>query len=470
MLPKNLKYQNKVESQSANAYTSNIQPQNKSGPYAGGETIIINIPTSNNLVLVGAESTLKFSLSVVNGNATSNYTRLDRAGAHSCIQRLRLYAGSFLLEDIDNYNLLAANMIGLQKGCGASKGKYNITTGMRYDSAWNNSTYTSYDAPAGERLFTVQPYAAVAAVGVSPTLGEYPFAAFVANSTTTARTYTITLLSILGSLGSQYLPLFAMTSAPLRLEIQLVSSAQLMCSSDVLPASFAINNVEYIASFISLSDSSMAIINQSLGGQPLQYVIPSFRNYVNNQVITNAVTTQVSVPIPAKFSSLKSIIGSFRGNNAAGVIRQFPLASCHYGLSQYTIRLGSKVIPSKAPSTTAEFFAELVKSVSSLSDLAHMPNLNMVSYNASVPRDNVEIYSACDETSLSASFMVGCDFEVYANADKDAIFAGYNTNTDDIYWQLTFDGSAPTTTVRFDFFAMYDSLLVCENGTCSVKF
>ena len=64
MLPKNLKYQNKVESASANAYTSNIAPQNGTGPYSAGQTIIINIPTRNNLCLIGSESTLKFSLSV----------------------------------------------------------------------------------------------------------------------------------------------------------------------------------------------------------------------------------------------------------------------------------------------------------------------------------------------------------------------------------------------------------------------
>ena len=424
MLPKNLKYQNKVETQSAVAYTSNIQPQNGTGPYTGGQTIIINIPTRNNLCLVGSESTLKFSLSVTNGAVTTNYTRLDRAGAHSCIQRLRLYHGSNLIEDIDSYNLLAGNMIALQKGCGASKGKYNITSGMRYDTCWNNTTLNAYDAPGGERLFPVQPYAAVAGAGVSPTYGEYPNALFPANSVTTARTYTITLLSLLGSLGSQYLPLFAMTSSPLRLEIQLVASAQLLCCSDVLPASYSITNVEYIASFIDLSDSSMTIINNSLNGQPLQYVIPSYRNYVYNNTITNGVTTQISVPIPAKFSSLKSIIGCIR-NNSAGLIRQFSLASAHFGLSQYTIRLGSKVIPSKAPSSTAEYFSELVKSIGSLSDLSHMPNLNMQSYNVNIPKDNLEIYTTGDETALSSSFMVGCDFEVYANADKDAIFSGY---------------------------------------------
>ena len=215
----------------------------------------------------------------------------------------------------------------------------------------------------------------------------------------------------------------------------------------------------------------MAIINQSLGGQPLQYVVPSYRNYVYNNTVVNNATTQISVPVPAKFSSLKAIIGSIR-NKSAGAVTFFPLASTHFGLSQYTIRLGSKVIPAKAPSTVAEYFVELCKSVGSISDLTHMPNINMITYNVLQPVANGETNAAVDETAFSACFMTGCDFEAYANADKDAIFAGYNTNQDDIYWNYTFapGNVGADIPVRFDHFAMYDSLLICENGTSYVKF
>ena len=128
MLPKNLKYQNKVESASANAYTSNIAPQNGTGPYSAGQTIIINIPTRSNLCLIGSESTLKFSLSVT-PNAQANYVRLDRGGANGIIQRLRLYSGSNLLEDVDAYGLLMANLISLQKSSASTRGKFNVSNG-----------------------------------------------------------------------------------------------------------------------------------------------------------------------------------------------------------------------------------------------------------------------------------------------------------------------------------------------------
>ncbi len=131
MLPRNLKFGNRVESASATAYTSNIAPQNGTGPYTDGQTIIINIPTRNNLCLIGSESTLKFT-STVKPVADASYIRLDRCGAN-IFQRMRLYSGSNLLEDIDNYGLLMSNLISLQKSNASTRGKFNLTNGTRLE-------------------------------------------------------------------------------------------------------------------------------------------------------------------------------------------------------------------------------------------------------------------------------------------------------------------------------------------------
>ena len=64
MLPKNLKYGSKVESAVARSSRVNIAPQNGTGNYGLGDTIILNIPTRNNLVLVPSESYLKFNVAV----------------------------------------------------------------------------------------------------------------------------------------------------------------------------------------------------------------------------------------------------------------------------------------------------------------------------------------------------------------------------------------------------------------------
>ena len=474
MLPSNLKFQNKVESCQSSAYTSNIAPQNGTGPYAQGQTIIINIPTRQNLCLIGSESVLKFAVAVTPG-ADAAYVRLDRAGASGFIQRIRLFSGSNLLEDCDNYNMLAADLISLQKSNASVRGKFNISNGTRIEdmvslnlvtnanavtapngALWNLSGQ-SYIAPGGEKLVTTTEMAIVTAAAGS-----------------TARTYAITLLSILGSLGNQYVPLFAMTSSPLRLEIQLVSNANMACCSPQALTSFSITNVEYVALFLELSDSAMDIINNSLGGQPLQYVIPSFRNYVYTYALPVAAT-QVNVPIAAKFSSLKSLFGTMRDTaNTAQTF--FPLSTCHYGLSSYNLRIGSKIIPAKAPSTISEFFIEACKAIGSVSDINHCPTMNMYSYAKNgINAANVETATVFSTTSISNNFMIGVDMEVYANAQKDAIYSGYNSTTDDIFCQMQFGGlanwgNAAIPSLRFDFFALYDSLLICENSTALIKF
>lgn len=49
-LPKNLLYQNKVDSMAARPYTSNIQPQG-SQTYGVNDVMIFNIPCNRNTVL-----------------------------------------------------------------------------------------------------------------------------------------------------------------------------------------------------------------------------------------------------------------------------------------------------------------------------------------------------------------------------------------------------------------------------------
>ena len=475
MLPKNLKYQNKVESATANAYTSNVSPQNGSGPYTAGQTIIINIPTRSNLCLVGSESTLKFSLTTTNSGTDSNYVRLDRGGASGVIQRLRLYSGSNLLEDVDSYGLLMANLISLQKSNASVRGKFNITNGTRNDDivefnttpaagnvlGTNNGSGRSYICPGGEKLWSTTETAVILANAVTGS----------GTATAPTRTYCISLLSILGSLGSQYVPLFAMAgSGPLRLELQLVDSGnKFLCSQQTVSA-FTLTNVEYVASFLELSDSSMETINNSLGGQPLQYVIPSFRNYVYTAYLPSG-GAQINVPIASKFSSLKSLFGVMRDSANTNNATFYPHSSAHYGLSSYNLRIGSKIIPAKAPSSISEFFIEACKAIGSVSDINHCPTMNMFSYGVATNTANTETPVLQSKTSASNNFMIGCDLEVYANADKDSIFSGYNSLNDDIFCQMILAGTGNNiASLRFDFYALYDSLLICENQTAYTKF
>jgi hypothetical protein len=259
------------------------------------------------------------------------------------------------------------------------------------------------------------------------------------------------------------------------MEIQLVSGLSNALGYSVSLPDFSMSNVEYVGSFIELGDGAMKIIEDSLEGQPLQFCIPDYRNYQYNFSLTGNVNTQVSMPIPAKFSSLKSLFVTVRDNT--GAINYFPFSCSGYGFVNYYFRVGSQIMPTKLVETKTEAFCELLKATATLSDILHTPSIDITSYTDDTNNMITDTAgTATDATKLLAfvtaqsnSFYIGIDLENYSNAPKDSIFSGMNTNTDDIFFTGTFR-PANTIAARFDSFALFDEVLVFENGTCYVKF
>lgn len=460
MLPKNLRYNSKVESAMAKSSRVNIQPQNGSGNYFPGDTVIFNIPTRNNLCMIPQESYLKFDL-VVTSSAAANAFRFDACGAHGIWKRIRVFHGSSLLSDCDEYGLLAKMLFDLAVSGDSTYGKQNILAGCRSDLVTNftaavagGENIPALQINSGERLFK--------STGTTD--------AIAATETTEKITYCLNLISLVGSLTSQYIPLFAMTSAPLRVEIQLVSNVLggMGALAGGTTNNFTVSNCEYVMNAIELSDSAMSTIYASLGNEPLQFVFPDYRNYQFTQALPNT-PTQVTFAIPAKFSSLKSLFITIR-DNAVPTVARFPYSSVKSGVSEYTFRIGASVMPSKAPASDAEFFAEVCKAVASLSDLNHQPSIDKRSYTlATTPAYTESTVAGLTSASQSGSFYIGLDTENYAGASKDQIFSGLNTNQDDIFCQLTMTSPTARTT-RFDAFANFDCVIVCENNVAYSKF
>jgi hypothetical protein len=479
MLPKSLKYGSKVESAMARSSRVNIAPQNGTGNYVLGDTIILNIPTRNNLVLAATESYFKFRLTVTS-SAANNAFRFDSCGAHGLFQRIRVFHGSNLIQDIDNVNLLAKILYDLQQSQDATTGKQTLLAGTRAD------TVTQFQAVAtadGTDAATTQALAnSLKGVLNSGRIPSYHInsgeriggdrTTLIANAGTVSETYSLNLLSLVGSLSSSnYVPLFAMTAAPLRVEIQLVSSFVQGCSELTGGTStISLSNCEYIANFIELGDAAMSVIYGSLEGQPLQYVFPDFRNYQYTALLPNNASLAVTMPIPAKFSSLKSLLIASR-DKGTGALTFFPFSSVTMGLSEYQFRIGAQIMPPKPPSTTTEFWAEVIKAYGSIADLHYTPSIDKNSY--SIVTSTATNDSATNVSGVSSgSFYVGLDLENYVATDKSSIFAGYNSNTDDIFLTLTYGNinRGADITVRYDAFANFDCVLVCENNTAYVKF
>jgi hypothetical protein len=439
MIPANLKFQSKVESAPARRYLTQIQPQGGSS-FSPNETITINIPTRNNQALIPSESYLKGTLNLSSSTANATAATFESAGVHGFIQRIRLFHGSNVLEDIDNYAQLAKILYDFQAPDDTVKGRLAVTS----------ATNPQYNVTSGTIVRGVN---RGATSGVTTTATAVPFA--------------INLISMVGSLaGEKYLPLWEMTAAPLRLEIVLKASvvtSMMSLAGSATAQTFSVTGVNYCGEFLELPDSAISAIKAG-SSNPMQMVLPSFRSYTNSAQITTA-GSQVSMPIPAKFSSLKSIFVATRTSPGADGL--YPNSHCKYGLTSYNFRVGSEVLPSSAPTTVPEFYSEAIKCFGSLADLNLQPSVDLVSYALDVPNT---IASAGDASLLdSGSFVVGIDTEIYQNADKASIFSGTNTNTSDIFYIANFT-PAGNVTILQTAFANYDQVLVYENGVCYARY
>ena len=70
----------------------------------------------------------------------------------------------------------------------------------------------------------------------------------------------------------------------------------------------------------------------------------------------------------------------------------------------------------------------------------------------------------------SGSFYIGLDLENYPNADKDKIWAGYNSHNDDIFFLPKFGALTAATNISFGLYCMFDAELTFNNGQAYISF
>ena len=432
-LPKQCLYTNKINSSYAKNYNAAIAPVNGTS-YSLGETIIINIPTGYNTVMSAKDSLLKFNLNLRGAAALPTLlANFNRCGAFGAIQRLRIFHGSVLLSDIDNYACLLELLLNAQLSSDILNGKMEILAGT--GGYQGMSLLTNAGTPN-------MPVLAIA------TDVTFPFA--------------IPLMSIL-TLSNNYVPLFAMTGSPLRIEIQLISSInQLVLCNDNYPTVATVrsfcDNVEFVANMMELSDSGMSMVKSAIGNGPVNWVVQDYRNYAFNATLGTTETT-LSVPIPAKFNSLNSLFMTFRLQaNTSGLATFSATESCLFSLTDYFFRIGSRTVPTKPPSTVPEFLGEFLRAISSVSDINHECNLRYSQYNQPIP--------IASDINGTASFYLGIDLESYSSTPLDTVYSGLNTSTDDIFANLRFAAQGAARNVRIDTYALYDVLINIENGQC----
>lgn len=354
-----------------------------------------------------------------------------RLNAYS--SRYKRFHGSTLLEDVDNYGNLMAQLCTHQRSADNVSYKGSVVEGFEESCA-----VLVTGSGAGASATPIYSLNALRGARISnPTYGAA--AGLAIGGVTPSKTFCIPLVSILGSLGDKYLPLFAMTAAPLRLELQLVNSALVPFVSITAMASFALSNVEIIGSFIELSDQALGVIQQSQMGQPLTLAVNRYSNLVYNATLNNA-STNVSCPVPFKYSSVQAIINTIR-QHSAGAITFDAYGSFHYNINEYWYQFGSESLPTKHPGSSSTggadhqtMFNYYCSALGSAYDLDYNPLVSLYTYDTlTVPVATTETANtyAGNLNSISGAFGIGQELVSFPSANQDQMFSGRNTSTED---------------------------------------
>ena len=382
--------------------------------------------------------------------------------------RLNAYSSwyIFVLEDIDNYGNLVAQLCVHQRSADNISYKGSVTEGFEESCTVSINNVYHLNALRGQRISNT---AYIAGGGVAD---------IAAGGLTLTRTFFIPLVSILGSLGEKYLPLFAMTSSPLRLELQLVANAQIPLVALTPFAGFTISNVEFCGSFIELSDQALAVIQQSQQGAPLTMAVNRWSNLVYNAQLQNAVTN-VSCPVPFKYSSVQCIINSIR-QHASGVTTFDAFGSNNFNISEYWYQFGSESLPTRHPGTSTTgtpdhqtMFNYYCSALGSPYDLDYNPMISLYTYDTMVaPSATAEAPSttATNLSSIAGAFGIGVELVCFPSASQDQMFSGRNVSTEDIYHNLIFNANGAAPAVRLDYYCLHHAVIICENGAAQIRF
>jgi hypothetical protein len=299
----------------------------------------------------------------------------------------------------------------------------------------------------------------------------------------TYQNYTLPLVSgILGAQGStKYFPAHAV-STDLRCEITLQPTQQAaVISSATIPSSWSILEANLMISYIEVDSEVQKMIDSSTGGN---YYISTetWRQYTNN---IGANMPGDTVLIPAKFSSVKGMIHTFRPSAASNSYlmatqshRINPFFSSTVNCSvQYSI--GSAYYPSTPIRSAPELFVELQRYYHNLAN----PNITGVinGQNYTVTADpaalitNVAGGAAGSTAAEIATYFNGTGTGIFGiNLDQisnrsDVMASGISTQSSNIIANFTYGTPYTAGGMRLDTYVHLDMLVVIENGVLSIR-
>ena len=389
-----------------------LQPSGGNSSFSAQEQIEINIPSSRMGQFLNSQNTvLRYKITA--GDVTAV---LDHDG--SCvIQRIEVYNGSQLLENLNNYNVLYATMMDMQYDGGLLIAPLTITHGT-----------------SGADLYTG---ATVVAAGVEIAM---PL-----------------LSSVCGMLSSdKMLPLYKLSNG-IRIVLTLASDNTALVQPAVA-TTFTVSEVYLDTEIIELSSEAIQVVemaNKSIGSE-IQIPVRQFQNFIYTLPTGTAGNSEYVSQIDARFSSCNGIVFCPRNGTSSALGNSVSSRVNPY--SKFQVRIGSSYYPPKPLEKFNEFFIETQKYMHSLNSLDNFGSVNATVYSKNDTAD------LADETN---KFFLALDLEAYPNK-SELLYDGVSTINDSIYIMGTTQTAELTNTIQVDCFVNFDCILsIDEYGMMS---
>lgn len=420
-LVNNVNYTPKMPSVKSRNLTVSVLPTNGSTFNASNQQVHLDIPTGQfGQYLNQAQSYLKLTITNNDGATLT----LDRS-IESLWQRLTVVHASNVVEDITEYSTLVRIMNDCQVSSieqltvGSNTVLHNEGT-----VGDNTTTYPASDIPAGE-----------------------------------SRTCCMPLFSgIVGPQCPKYLPLGAMgVGGNLRVTLTLDTLNNIGMTGDGGDVQIQLSDIELVCSIVEVDSAGESMIQASSAGL---YAISStgYRNYTANA--GGAGETQVSLLVPAKASSMKSIFACMRPQAHLNVATEFGQVRDRADLTEFHFSVGGVRYPQKpVKAEGGNAFQELMKCFNGVSNIHQRCDFGRTRYEltTSTANDNA--------IATKGAFVAGIELESYGN---DGVESGVNTLGSNMFFEGTYD--TITEAQHFSFFSMYDTLISVESGIMNVKF
>ena len=386
-----------------------VQPDNLSTYTSSDSTsdIFFSIPASRNSFVQTNCTALCFN--VTSTSSVASTASLCNGSGSSIVQAMEVVVQNQQVENLLNY----ATYAGMIEDC------QPLTRFTTISSVLNGATTT---LKAGKTIS-----GSIATIGANATRCCLPL-------------YS----GLLGVGAEQYCPM--VDGIRVKLTLATSNNALVITSGT---ATYTLTNIQLQLEVMDFDSATMSALIAQGGGMLRQHMTS-----VNNYQSTISASTANSVLIPARFSSVKALLVSFRlsSNISAPATENVPGDRILPQIASYFFQVDGANVPAVpvavADSATAVYAGEALSEAMKVFGASNSTQFSAVFAEAN--------YEDLGGTSGTGAFFIGLNFESQDTAGS-ALISGRDLNSSNVYLNLTHYATASASVC--DAFALYDQVI-----------